>query len=172
MSQEPEDFIVRHRRRIPPGAEVLDVGCGKGRHALLLAREGCRVVAMDREDGVIETLRATAAVERLDLIAVQADVERMSLVPERFDAIVNTLFLCRPLFSQYVRALRPGGTLLFRTFTTDHIDLLGNAHPRREFLLERGELAGAFPELEVVDCDESVAGGRAMATLVASKPRL
>ena len=106
MIQKPEDFIVRFQDRIPAGAEVLDVGCGSGRHALLLARAGCSVIAMDRSPEHLKTVERMAANEGLTLKAVHADVERMSLVPGRLDVIVNTLFLYRPLFAEYSRALR------------------------------------------------------------------
>lgn len=168
MNQKPEDFIVHFQDRIPAGAEVLDVGCGTGRHALFLARAGCSVVAMDRSVEHLKTIERIAADEQLTLRAVQADVESMSLLPGHLDVIVNTLFLYRPLFAQYSRALRPGGLLFFRTFTSDQMDVLGHQRPRREFLLEPGELRTAFPTLDLVYYDESITEGRAMATLVAS----
>lgn len=168
MIQKPEDFIVRFQDRIPAGAEVLDVGCGAGRHALFLARAGCSVIAMDQSAEHLKTVERMAANEGLTLRAVQADVERMSLLPARLDVIVNTLFLYRPLFAEYSRALRPGGLLFFRTFTSDQMDVLGHERPRREFLLEPGELRAAFPALGIVYYDESISEGRAMATLVAS----
>ena len=171
MNQEPEDFIVRFQDRLQPRAEVLDVGCGAGRHALFLARAGCSVIALDRSPEHLEPLARIAAAEQLTLAPVQADVERMSLVPGQLDLIVNTLFLYRPLFAEYSRALRPRGLLFFRTFTSDHMDVLGNQRPRREFLLEPGELKTAFPSLRLEYYDESITGGRAMATLVASRTR-
>lgn len=167
---EPEDFIVRFRPRIPAGAEILDVGCGSGRHSVLLARAGCRVLALDRSPRHLESLHALAGGEGLDIRTVESDVENMSLLPGRLDGIVNTLFLYRPLFPQFVRALSPGGVLFFRTFTTDHADVLGKDRPGRRFLLSPGELREAFPGLRVDHYDESIGGDRAMATLVASKP--
>jgi tellurite methyltransferase len=169
MTEGPEDFIVRFQDRLPRRAEVLDVGCGAGRHALFLARAGCSVIALDRSPRHLRALEAIATTEQLTLKAVQADVESMSLVPSQLDLIVNTLFLYRPLFAEYSRALRPGGLLFFRTFTSDHMDVLGNERPRRDFLLNPGELRTAFPSLRLDYYDESISGGRAMATLVASR---
>ena len=166
----PEDFIVRFLDRVPPripAPEVLDVACGSGRHALLFARKGCRVVAMERLTEELVLFREVVEREHLPVSVVQSDVESMSLLAGRFDAIVNTFFLWRPLAQNYVAALRPGGVLYFRTFTTDHQDVLGKARPRRNFLLESGELLRTFQSLEVLHYEESIDSDRAIATLVA-----
>ncbi len=147
--------------------EVLDVACGSGRHTLFFGRHGCRVVALDRSIDAFTPLRESVERERLPVRVVQSDVENMSLLPDSFDAIVNTFFLCRPLAEQYAEALRPGGILYFRTFTTDHHDVLGNTRPRRDFLLESDELGRMFGNLEVLFYEESIETDRALATLVA-----
>ena len=166
----PEDFILRFADRIvnrKRPAEVLDLASGSGRHALFFGRNGCRVVAMERSADALTALRESVERERLPLSVLQSDVENMSLLTECVDAIVNTFFLCRPLAQQYAGALRPGGLLYFRTFTTDHHDMLGQTRPRREFLLEAGELLGMFKDLEVLHYEESIESERAVATLVA-----
>ena len=162
----PEDFIVRFSELVGPGARVLDVASGKGRHALLFARRACAVLAMESNPQFIRDLREAARVEGLSLEAIEADVENMSLLSAGFDVVINTLFLYRPLFPHYVAALRPGGLLFFRTFTTDNADVLGHVRPRREYLLEPGELRRAFCDLELIHYEESVVEDRAVATLV------
>ncbi len=171
-TSEPEDFIVDFAGKLREGpADVIDIACGRGRHALYLAGWGHRVVGLDRNTVHIQELASEARRRGLAVDAFEADVESMSLLGGCADAIVNTLFLYRPLFASYVRALRPGGLLLFRTFTMDNIDVLGNEKPGRGFLLEPGELRRSFPELEIVYYDEAVIADRAMATLVGRKAR-
>jgi SAM-dependent methyltransferase len=171
---EPEDFIIEFSDLVPEAEplDVLDVASGSGRHALFFARKGHSVVTMERSEESRTSLRDAARSENLSLQIIESDVENMSLLPDEFDIVVNTLFLYRPLFPQYEATLRPNGLLFFRTFTTDHLDVLGHDKPRRDFLLEPGELRNAFPGLDVVHYEESVEGRRAIATLVARAPGL
>lgn len=49
------------RGRIPPGATVLDAGCGPGRNLVYLLRAGYDVFALDQDPGTIRAVRALAA---------------------------------------------------------------------------------------------------------------
>jgi SAM-dependent methyltransferase len=50
-----------------PGARVLDVPCGSGRHALELARRGCRVTGVDVSEEAIAFAREAAERDGLDV---------------------------------------------------------------------------------------------------------
>jgi SAM-dependent methyltransferase len=58
------DFVTEVAR-LGPGARVLDVPCGSGRHSIELARRGCRVTGLDVSAEAIDYARKTAAAERL-----------------------------------------------------------------------------------------------------------
>ena len=58
---------------LSPGARVLDVGCGTGRHSLEFARRGYRPTGIDFSAGMIDVARAKAAVDGLDARFVHAD---------------------------------------------------------------------------------------------------
>jgi hypothetical protein len=118
----------------------------------------------------LDALRRSIEIHRLVIVAVEANVEAMSLVANCVDAIVNTFILHRPFARQYPRALCPGGFVFFRTFTTGSRQIFQNMRPRTDFLLEPGELRRLFEDLEVVYYEEVERGGRAMATIVARPP--
>ncbi|WP_214401833.1 class I SAM-dependent methyltransferase [Pseudonocardia lacus] len=74
------DFLQR-ATGLPPGGRVLDVACGSGRHALVLARRGHRVTGLDVSTEAVGFARAAAAAEGLaldlrvgDMRALPADV--------------------------------------------------------------------------------------------------
>jgi SAM-dependent methyltransferase len=115
-------FLLRSLR-LPPGARILDVPCGYGRHAAELARRGFRVVGVDLSRSMIaEARRRFAARPRLSFR--RRDMRRIAFRVE-FDAVVN-LYTSFGYFTpaqneaalrRMARALRPGGRLLI-----DHRD--------------------------------------------------
>ncbi|HYN97062.1 MAG TPA: methyltransferase domain-containing protein [Pilimelia sp.] len=112
------DFVVR-AAGLRPGSRVLDVPCGSGRHALPLARRGCRVTGVDISAEAIAYAGRAAAAERLDLDPHVAD---MGALPPglRADAAIcmgNAFGYLehagtRRFLADLAAAVVPGGTLI------------------------------------------------------------
>jgi SAM-dependent methyltransferase len=140
-------FVLEHLPAAPRGP-ALDVACGAGRHALAVARTGRLVDAIDRSWERCAELARQAAAERVPVRTVCADLELMPLPVGRYAVIVNTLYLERPLVPRLLRALAPGGVLLFETFT---VDQLASGHPRNPaYVLQPGELLRLTAGLRVL----------------------
>ena len=86
---------------------------------------------------------------RAGIDLLQTDLETISIPANRYGLILCIRFLQRTLFPQICHALRPGGMLLFETYTKAQMDLSGGPRDPAH-LLNTGELRRAFPELEVV----------------------
>jgi SAM-dependent methyltransferase len=129
-------WIERFAPLIRPGGEVLDVACGGGRHARLFARLGCEVTAVDRD---LSSFGAPPPGVGL----VQADLEAgpWPFPGRRFDAVVVTNYLHRPLLPILAGSLEPGGILLYETFARGHERFGRPTNP--DFLLMPGELLEA-----------------------------
>lgn len=132
----PSAWVRRFAAGISPGGHVLDVACGQGRHARLLAGLGCDVVAADRDADALATLAQVAGVSVCPI-----DLENSSpwpWAPGSFDAVVVTNYLHRPSFDRLCGLVRSGGVLIYETF------MQGNAHfgkpSNPDFLLEPYEL--------------------------------
>jgi SAM-dependent methyltransferase len=78
------EFLVEELR-LTTGARVLDVGCGTGRHAVPLARRGCRMVGIDISRGMLRQAQAAAQQASVAVDWVQADATLFA-TPDRFDA--------------------------------------------------------------------------------------
>src|SRR3954468_16794200 len=66
-----------------PGERVLDLGCGSGRVAELLAASGATVVGIDLAPGLIETAKERAAERGLEIEYRVGDCERLETPTRR-----------------------------------------------------------------------------------------
>jgi SAM-dependent methyltransferase len=132
----PSDWIRRWAPLIRPGGAVLDVACGSGRHARWLARLGFEVDAVDRD---IAAFGEPAPGVRL--LAADLEAGAWPYAGRRFDGIVVTHYLHRPLLPILVEALEPGGVLAYETFARGNERFGKPSNPA--FLLAPGELLDA-----------------------------
>jgi cyclopropane fatty-acyl-phospholipid synthase-like methyltransferase len=96
------------------GARVLDLGCGRGEHAILLARHGLEVVGADTDPALLDMFTKQAAMEGVAVTAWHLDVQRGLPEAGTFDSVICIEVLehvpdYRRAMSEVVRALKPGG---------------------------------------------------------------
>ncbi len=122
---------------------MLDLACGSGRHVRWLAARGFAVTALDRDAAALQPLRSIAW-------AVVADLEGAPwpLPGERFDAVVVTNYLWRPLWPELLASLDAGGVLIYETFADGNQSVGKPSRP--DFLLRHGELLQVASELRIV----------------------
>jgi SAM-dependent methyltransferase len=148
---------------------------------LFLASLGYQIDAVDRDEQALARLSASARIRHLTGISSRVlDLERQPLQEshfghEAYDAVVVFFYLNRPLFPHLIDALKPGGVLLYETFTLEnHVH---HQHPkRREFCLAHSELLRLTSKLRILHFDEGLHEGTSesesvyTAQLVAQKP--
>lgn len=135
---------------IQPGGAVLDVACGSGRHARLLARMGFEVDAVDRDIALFADPPAGVAL-------LQADLEAgpWPYAGRRFAGIVVANYLHRPLLPVLVEALDRSGVLVYETFARGNERFGKPSNP--DFLLAPGELLEAVRgKLRVIAYEDRV----------------
>ena len=171
-AEAPAAILTDAAPWLPPPGTALDLACGPGRNALFLAERGWRVLGVDLSAEGLRRLARRSRRRDLPVQPVLADLERFGLRPSSADLVVNTRFLLRSLFPLIREALRPGGLLLFETFSVHEIEALGG-DIRRAYALDRGELRRAFADFEVLLYQEGIfpreEGERGLARLVARK---
>lgn len=173
MDQEtPTAWVRRFAPLIRPGGHVLDLAAGAGRHTRLLLDMGFRVTAVDRD---IAALQPLADGSRCEVCAVDLETGNLETgaaaagapggaprgaawpLGGRYDGIVVTNYLHRPLLPAIAAALAPdGGLVIYQTFA------LGNerlGRPRTpDFLLRPGELLQAFAALTTIAFEQGEVG--------------
>jgi SAM-dependent methyltransferase len=135
MLETVSAWVARWAPLIPEG-ETLDLACGSGRHARLLATLGHAVTAVDRDALAL----AMAAGEGIATLAqdLEAQGAAWPFAAGRFAGVVVTNYLHRPLFGQIAAALAPNGVLVYETFARGNEVFGKPSNP--DFLLSPGEL--------------------------------
>lgn len=149
---DASSWIRRWSHLIAPGAALLDVACGSGRHVRWFAARGCRVTGIDRDAAAVEPLRVLADIHVADI-----ENKPWPLGAARFDAVVCTNYLWRPLLPTLIDAIAAGGVLLYETFAVDNETIGKPSNP--DFLLRRGELLDAAAGLRVVAYEDGFEAG-------------
>jgi SAM-dependent methyltransferase len=171
----PSAWVVRACARIAPGVTVIDIAAGSGRHSEPLAQLGHHVIAIDFVELAVR--RAVARHPRIH--GLVASVWELPLGRGSADAVLCTNFLERAFFPELVALLKPGGVLIYETYTTDHRKLVeaGRARAPRsaDYLLAPGELPRLVAPLEIIDAREGYvndeAGERHCASIFAQKAK-
>jgi SAM-dependent methyltransferase len=149
-SEAPSPWVVRWSHLAAPGASVLDIACGGGRHLAWFAQRGHPVTGVDRD-----TAAAGARLPSVELIT--ADIESGpwpltlttdSAAPRQFGLVVVTNYLWRPLWPHILDSVASGGVLIYETFAAGN-ETVGRPS-RPDFLLQAGELLRVCADWDVV----------------------
>jgi len=145
LTGAPSPWVIEHAALFGKSGRVLDLACGSGRHAIWLAGQGYMVDAVDRDPEAIAGLQGMANVN-----AGIADLEagNWPATDQRYDGIVVSRYLFRPLLSVLPQMLNPGGVLIYETFMVGN-ELYGRpSNP--DYLLRPDELKSVYaPLLEI-----------------------
>lgn len=167
----PSALLDRWLDRLIPG-RALDVACGTGRNTLLLAEHGWRTLGIDISPVALHIARDEAQRRDLHVDLLAANLEDWPLPPDTFDLVCVFRFLDRSLCPRLALSVKPGGVLIYETFTVAQRNYEGG--PRADaMLLQPGELPALFSGLTALEHREGVIdeGGRprALAGLVARR---
>lgn len=138
VEYEPLFALERDRREVarlidilglPTGARILDVPCGQGRHAHLLAEAGFDVLGVDYSADLLAAAKKRGTGPRLRYL--RADMRRLpARFSGKFDAVVNLFtsfgFFADPrddarTVAEFARVLKPGGTLIWHGGNRDGV---------------------------------------------------
>lgn len=163
----PHPLLLQATPPLRPGEErrALDLACGLGQNALWLAAQGYQVDAIDISRVALKRAHAEASRRHLNTInLLQADLDEINLNPNAVDLICVFRYLQRDLFPALRAAVRPGGRIVYETFTVRLLDEKPDMNP--DYLLQPGELAGYFADWHLLFSAEP----RSVAQLIAIKP--
>lgn len=134
--------LIESALALSPGARVLDLACGIGRHAIGIAKRGYRVTGLDFNARYLEIAAEAARAAGLEAEWVSGDMRELAYDRE-FDAVYS-YFTSFGYFSDVenervlanlARALKPGGRFLIEMTNRDWI----LTHPRQRTWTQRDD---------------------------------
>jgi len=173
-SLEPDPFLVNAYAEFLAGSTpgvALDVAGGVGRHSFWLAERGWKVKLVDVSKVGIELARKNIGAQKNYSSRVEAEVvdlqAKSDLGEEQYDLVLVFFYLQRELFPALITALKPGGLLIYKTYTLEQQRFAGGpSHPMH--LLKANELLQAFASLRILHYHETIRE-RGVAELAARK---
>jgi tellurite methyltransferase len=173
---DPDPFLERTFSEhilplFPSGGSALDLAGGTGRHAIWLAKQGWQVTLIDISENGVELARQNAGplASRIRFVVDDLTGFRASQIPPEaiFEVVMAFFYLERKIFPEIVKAIRPGGLLVYKTYTSVQPEV-ANGPKNPAHLLAPGELPRLAHGLRVLHYREEVTE-RATAELVAQK---
>jgi SAM-dependent methyltransferase len=167
--------FLERLRDSAPGGNLLDVGCGEGRHSVVAAQLGFKVTAIDYEPLALERAREFARANRTDGIVFRtADVFSLPFPASRFDIVVDYGCLHhqtksrRPSYTASIlRVLKPQGFYVLSVFSPRFRMFRGSkrrwhiAHGAYRRCFTADEIVGLFGRrYEIVEMIEERGEGR------------
>jgi tellurite methyltransferase len=137
-SDLPRSLLVEHAGLLPSHGLALDIAMGLGANAGFLLQRGLGVVGVDISSVAV----IQAKKDFPSLMAVIADLERFSIPINKFDVILNFLYLQRDLWLSIKHGLKLGGILFIECLTDEMLSIHPEIDPN--YLLKPGELQHEF----------------------------
>lgn len=158
-ADQPSAYVLRYLERLSrqvPGGELLDVGCGEGRHSFAAARLGFRVTGVDYEPLALRRARRLARAGGVRGVAFrQADVFSLPFSAGRFDVVLDYGCLhhqrksdWRPYREAILRMLKPDGFYLLSAFSPRFRLFRGS---RRRWHVNYGAYRRCFTRKEIAE---------------------
>ena len=169
LGKEPVEFLKEHIN-ILPGGKALDIAMGEGRNAVFLAKNGFEVDGCDVSEIAVKKTLGLAKENNVRVNAFVADLEIYKLPKDTYDAVACFYYLQRSLIPQIKEALKPGGMVIYETYTIENWERGFEGPKNRDYLLKTNELLDLFKDLTIIYYRELVLDDKkAVASLIARK---
>ena len=174
--KEPTAFL-REKLSLLKKGKALVLAMGEGRNAVYLAENGFDVTGVDISEVGIEKCERLAEERGVVVNSIVADLTDYDMGKEQYDLITNFYFYDRSILPRVIDSLKPGGIIIFETYSRDHPrhSKFGPKNP--DYLVNPNELLEVFKSFRILFYEDTVTeldegmhkGKAALIRLVAKK---
>ncbi len=154
--------------------QVLDLACGKGQNGLYLKQNNIDLLFADIQQVHLANLVTHEYVDQSNVWCAdfesETQIDAIKLSKMQLQGVIVFRYLHRPLFNALKKSVKPGGLVIYETFTKQNKQF---GRPNRDqFLLKEGELKSLFKDWEILFYFEGIKHNpdRAVAQIVCQKP--
>ena len=141
------EMIAKSEIGLRSSQRACDIACGLGHNSLWLARQGWKVDGIDIATEGLKLARQSASYGIAEVNWLEADLDEWLPTSDYYDLAIVFRFLDRVTVPQIVNAgLRPGGWLIYETFTASQLDRADSHIRNPAFTLQPDELPGLFSD--------------------------
>ncbi|MBI2551697.1 methyltransferase domain-containing protein [Candidatus Uhrbacteria bacterium] len=159
MRNHPEGIApsVRNILNYKKSGTVLDLGSGKGRHAIFLAKQGFAVTAVDYVEERLAEMKARARIEGVRISIKRADISHFSF-SRKYDIIMASMslhFLQKNQIAQVVKRMKAHtkqGGLNVVSVLTNKEEMKAN----RAYLFKTSELKRYYTDWNILEYEEKL----------------
>ncbi len=168
----PSPLLRRWLARLPQGW-ALDVATGLGRNAILLAKAGFRVVAVDFSRVGLRIAQRRAQDAGVQVRWIEADLDTWRIPRSRYAVVVNAFYANRQRLADLKASVKPGGVFLAEMHLRPTARTGQRCH--RRYGVRRGELQRWFRDWEILALEEGRVAHHgevhSLSRIVARRPR-
>ncbi len=147
LSGNPAYVLISNLHLLPARGLALDLACGPGANAIMLAESGLNTQAWDISEVALSYLDSISKSRNLNISINHRDAIQHPPPPDSFDVIVVSNFLDRSIIPNIISALRADGLVFYQTFTRARTSRPAPNNPR--YKLDNNELLRLFDTLTV-----------------------
>ncbi|OIQ16861.1 MAG: hypothetical protein BM556_13790 [Bacteriovorax sp. MedPE-SWde] len=166
----PAKFLAKNYDFIPQGSKIIDIGMGEGRNAVFLASKGYKVSGIDISSVAIKKARMLAREFGVRIETIHKSIADYKVPKNSVDAIVCFYFVDREVVKKLKSWLKPGGILIFESFTIKQ-KVINKIKEDDIYLLGEGELFKLFSDFNVLKYEQASHRKDFIASIIVQKPR-
>ncbi len=168
--KEPISFLKEHLHLITRGRALVPA-MGEGRNAIYLAKNGFQVEGIDYSEIAVQKALANAKSAQVSFKAIVQDLHYFHFQENYYDLVVVCLYYDKVLLSQFKRAVKRGGYLIFyNKLDQQDSKILNKVRVPDDFAVKSGELKEGLKDFQIKEYREYKDFDTRVAAILARKP--